>query len=299
MSFSAFMSAGGWAVFSLVAAVFSAAFYLVNQYSRQPGGAVVLWMRACVVVLMTPWMFHVDWPRNPAFYAIVAVTAFLGVLGDVRTMNVSAQYGGGVVSRVMPMTVWGSFFLWLLIKPSLIGAYLSHPLNSLGIFAALAGCVYFAARLRRCDLTQAALRAMLPALVAYTFSVTLNKVAMDYGAGEASFSGVVYTYMYVQSLIGVFIMLPLEYRRAGAALRPDRVLLIAALAAAAVWIGHMVHKNYAMAYTANPSYQAAINLTAPVFISVFYWLRRHREEADVLSGMGVVICAIALALLTV
>lgn len=299
MSFGAFMTGGGWAAFSLVAAAFSAAFYLVNQYSRQPGGAVVLWMRAAVVVLMTPWMFHVAWPQNPVFYGIVILTAFLGVLGDVRTMNVSAQYGGGVVSRVMPMTVWGSFFLWMSFNPGLFGEYLARPLNSLGILAALAGCVYFAARLRKCDLTQSAMRAMLPALVAYTFSVTLNKVAMDYGAAEQSFSGVVYTYMYVQSAAGVLIMLPLEYKRVGSLSPPGRALIWAALTAAAVWIGHMVHKNYAMAYTVNPSYQAAINLIAPVFISVFYWFRGHREEADVFSGMGVVLCAIVLALLTI
>lgn len=302
MTFPTFMLGGGWAVFALAAAIFSAAFYLINQYFRQPGSTIVLWMRLAVIILMTPWMIHIELPDDPMFYVVVAVTAVLGTLGDVRMLDVSAKYGGGVVSRVMPMTVWGSFFLWFFFRPELIDTYLSRPLNSVGILLALGGCVYFASRLKHCVITKSALTDMLPALVAYTFAVVLNKRAMDYGAGAATFEGVVYTYMYFQCIVGLFLVGGVELwrrRKTDRVVVPKKQMAIAAALAALIWIGHMVYKNYAMSYTPNPSYQAAINLTAPLFISAFYWLRGHKEEADVKSGMGVVACAILLALMTI
>ena len=61
----------------------------------------------------------------------------------------------------------------------------------------------------------------------------------------------------------------------------------------------MVFKNYAMVYVPNPAYQAAIGLTAPLFVALFYLLVKHREEGDVKNGMGVVACAVLLALATV
>jgi uncharacterized membrane-anchored protein len=78
-----------------------------------------------------------------------------------------------------------------------------------------------------------------------------------------------------------------------------RKMAVAALSVAAFWILSMAFRNYAMAYVESPSYPAALNLTAPVFIAVFYYFKKHKEEADVASGMGVVACAMLLALMTV
>jgi hypothetical protein len=54
-----------------------------------------------------------------------------------------------------------------------------------------------------------------------------------------------------------------------------------------------------MAFTPNPGYQGAILLISPLFIAIFYHFAKHKEEADVKSGMGIVACAILLALATV
>ena len=79
----------------------------------------------------------------------------------------------------------------------------------------------------------------------------------------------------------------------------NRKLAVAALLAALSWICLMVYKNYAMAFTPNPSYQVALTLTTPVFVAAFYRAVKHKEEADVASGMGIVACAVLLAAMTV
>lgn len=306
------MQGSGWAWFSLISTVFSAGFYLVNQYWRLPGAFLVFTMRVMIVALMTPFVQDLNWPSDPAFYATVALTVAVGTSADVRTFNASAKFGAGMVSRLMPVTVLVAFFLWFAVRPSLLFEYLARPSLALGIVASLACCVYFAMRLNRCEVSRSAMLFMAPALAGYTLTTVLNKYAMDFGQGAADFSGVVIGYMYVQSLIALVLVGPyiLWQRRACVPLLAPvipvlphaqmklRPLLAASFAAAMVWIGHMVFKNYAMAYAESPSYQAAINLTAPVMIALVYRAVGHREETDVRAGMGIVAAALLLVVVT-
>jgi hypothetical protein len=301
-SFSAMMTADGWAIFSVIAAVFSAGFYLVNQYLRQPGHFVTFWMRVMIVLGMAPMMQHLSLPHDPAFYALVFLSVVTGTFADIRAMNASASFGGGVVSRVMPLSVWGAFFLWLPVHPETLKIYMAHPLNTLGIAAALGLCVYFAMRMNRSDISKSAFISMLPALLGYAAANVINKQAMHYGFAAENLAGAVYGYMFVQSaiavpLVGVYCLW--QHKKQPLLIQNPRTLTIAALLLALFWFCHMIFKNYAMAFTPNPAYMAALGLLSPVFISAFYFLTGHREKTDVVSGFGIVASALLLAALTV
>lgn len=298
--FSTFMAGSGWVLFSLVAAVFSAGMYLTNQYLKQPGHVLVFWSRVLVVIVLSPIIPFFDLPTDWRFYAVLVATVFFGTVADMRTFNVSAKYGGGVVSRVQPLVVWGTFFLWFLFDPALLQKYAAHPFNTAGILLALGGCVFFAQRLNKCAITKAAMIEMLPALFGYTMTMVLNKYAMAHG----NLHGAVIGYMYIQSVIAVIVLGPyVAWKEKDLGLKAKNWLTKGMIAAALLmtvsWIGHMIFKNYAMAFTQNPAYQVALNLTTPVFIAAFYFFVKHKEEADVKSGFGVVLCAVLLVLLTV
>lgn len=307
MSFGVFMEGGGWALFSLVSAAFSAVIYLVNQYLRQPGYLLVFWMRVLAVCALIPVMRIVAWPEDPLFYAVVGTTVALVTFADIRTFDVAARYGGGMASRLQPLSVWGAFAFWLLLDPGAIGGYIAAPLNTLGILAALTGCVYFAIRMNRSPMNRAAFGEMVPALIAFAATYALNKYAMSLGP----LHGAVFGYMFVQSAgmtltAGAYAMyrlhrpLPVRPLMAPVTDVPAWAALpLAAVIMAAAWICGMIYKNYAMVFAENPSYVAAIGLTTPVFIAGWYWLRRHREEEEVWSGYGIVACAAFLVLLTV
>lgn len=297
----AMMTDWGWMLFTLIATVFSAGFYLVNQYLKQPGHLLVFWMRVMVVLFMSPLMAELELPHDPLFYLAVLITVFAGTFSDIRSFDAAAKYGGGVVSRINPAIVWGAFLLWFFFDPSILAKYMDHPANTAGIAASLIGCVYFAMRLNKCAITREALIYMAPALAGYALTTVLNKYAMGLGKPE----NVVYGYMYIQSALAsvlIGVMLLWRSRRGRDTTLTgwtNKKMLAAGLIACFVWICHMIYKNYAMVYTPNPSYVAAIGLTAPVFIAVFYYFAGHKEEADVNAGMGVVFCAVLLALFTV
>ena len=308
MMFQSFMLGGGWALFALAAAAFSSVFYLVNQYLRQPGHLLVFWMRVVGTLALTPVMTMVAWPENPKFYLIVGLTVIFTTFADIRTFDVAARYGGGMASRLQPLSVWGAFLVWLAIQPSLVLDYAARPFNALGIIAALSGCVYFAMRMNRSPVNRAAFAEMAPALVAYAIVMGLNKYALSLGPMQ----GAVYGYMYVQCVLSVVTAggyalwrlargpapLPaVQLPALTVAAVPRRAALpLAAVIMAFAWICHMIYKNYAMIFAANPSYVGAIGLTAPVFIAGYYWLTGHREKEEVWSGYGIVACAALLVL---
>lgn len=300
MSFTTFMSGWGWVIFSLISTVFSAGVYLLNQYLRQPGHLLVFWSRVATILLLAPWMMHIELPTDPRFHIAVLLTALFGAFADIRTYNVASRYGGGVVSRVQPLIIILSFIIWFFFDPALRIKYAAHPVNTGLILLALVGCIYFSVRLRKCHINRAAFLQMLPALLCYTTTILLNKYAMNHGP----LADAVYGYMYVQSAAAVVLtggyalwresktpQTPINWR--------TKKMAVAAVVLAAGWICSMILKLYAMAFIPNPAYQAAIGQTAPVFIALFYWLVKHKEEGDVASGMGIMACTILLALLTV
>lgn len=297
-SFTTLMASGGWAVSALIAAVFTACIFTLNQYIKQPGYLLVFFSRITTVICMTPFMGLIPWPENPWFYAIVATTAFFGASGDIRTFNVSAQYGGGVVSRTMPLVIFFSFFLWFFIDHALFWKYLEHPLNTAGIIASLLGVGYFSSRIKKCTISKSAFFAMLPALLCYTLTILLNKYSM--GMGE--YSGVVFGYMYVQSVAAIFTTggyALWRRRKEKAKIHNRKKLLWGAVAFSLLWIASMTFQGYTLVFTPNPSYLFAIAQLSSVMIAVFYHFTGHKEEADVKAGFGITACAILLILMSV
>ena len=297
--FDAFMSGWGWVIFSLISALILVISYVTNQYMRLPGHLLVFWSRVLTVLALTPLMLHMAWPRDPLFYIAVLLTIPTGVFADIRTLNVSASYGGGVVSRTMPLVILLSFFAWFFFDPALLGKYAAQPVHSLLILLALTGCVYFSSRLNKCSISRAAAVEMLPALLGYTASTVFNKLAMSHGAVTSA----VFCYMYLQSIVAVPVIGGYVFwRESRTKVTPvfwrTRKMMLATFLLTFSWIGNMTFKNYAMAFVPNPSFQSALGQTTPVFIALFYWFVKHKEKADVASGMGVAACATLLALMT-
>jgi len=74
----------------------------------------------------------------------------------------------------------------------------------------------------------------------------------------------------------------------------DRRVMLAALVMSVSWIIHAITKYYAITEVENPAYVTIIGLTAPFMVVGFYALIGRREQTDVWSGLGLVICAILL-----
>jgi hypothetical protein len=91
MGFAQFMQGGGWALFALVAAMFSAVFFLINQYLKMPGHLLVFWMRVLAVLCLTPLVATLTMPVDPRFYIGVALTVIGAVILALAQLSQVAQ----------------------------------------------------------------------------------------------------------------------------------------------------------------------------------------------------------------
>lgn len=280
-----------------------AGIFLLNQYFRLPGHVLTLVSRSIVIVGLAPIALYAGLPDSPVFYIAVSVTGAFAAYGDIRIFNLCARYGGGVVSRLLPLIIWVAFMLWLVLRPETMQEYTDRPLRALGIMAALGGCAWFSFTLQKCPVSRAAFIALVPVILMFGTNQVLAKIAMD---NSGLHSGV-FAYLLWQSALVVVLVsiarlaVPGWFRASGETRAPrvarDKILLAGCLMAF-FWSMQMVLKNYAFTFAPNPSYVAALNETAPVWVMLFYIVIRHREDGNILSGLGIMASAIALSLLT-
>ncbi len=292
-----------WIFFAVLAALSWAGNSLVNEYFQIRSLHLLFWMRLFVVLALIPVVLQFDPPTDPIFYLMLAGTVVCFAYADVIYFKKAADSGAGVVTRFEGLMVPIVFVFWILLDPMLMLRYLETPVRSAGILAALSGGVYFALRLRHCDFSFPVLKAMTPALLAGGMGVVFGKIAMshsDYHSG-------VWYYSFLQSLsvlivYAVVLGIPKISKRFAVEKLEDSLFskrtIIAAACIAIGWSIHVPSKYYAITDVENPAYVSVIGLTAPFWVLLIYRLLKRREDGDIMSGIGIVFCAILLIIFT-
>lgn len=297
------MSGLTWVLYAVIAAITAAAIKIVSERVKIKAIHLMVWLRIFAVLMLFPFILFLPAPSDPLFYLLVAVTAFIFVYSDLHAFGLAAKNGAGVVSRIEPLITVVVFFLWTAITPSLLSVYIESPLRTLGIFGALGGATYFALRLRRCAVSLETLRYMWKPLLVSAVGTVIAKTAID--LVDPLSGAFYYTWMqgiFMLCIYGVISKTPLLANRV-----PDfgmqslfftRNALVAGLCAAVFHVVHMIAKYHAYAATENPAYISVVLLTGPLWILLFYKATKRREDADILSGLGVVFCALLLIFAT-
>ena len=284
-----------WVLLSIVATFALALFQLVNQYAKVDGFDLAVVAKSLVGVVFLPVILIVGLPDEPLFYLFALLSAPLGLYCDRMFFNLAAEYGGGPVSRVVPLNIILIFIIWLVLHPELAVAYFGKPLVLSGIVLSLGSAVYFSMRMRKCALSMEVFKKCIPLIVGFALLTIINKEAMDH----SSFHQGVHGYIFFQGLIAVFFGLPwiaVKRRKDGKPFVSMRLFKASLLVALAV-SSHLVSKNYAYSMVDDPTFPTAIILTSPLFILAYYRLTNHREFADIRAGLGVLASVIVLVLL--
>ena len=291
-----------WVPFAMILPIFAAAMPLINEYTKANPVYLVIFYRIVSIFLFLPVVFFAPLPTDPYFYLFVSLAGLIALYFDTMFFSSASTAGAGVTSRVMPFVVLGGFVLWLFVRPSLFFEYLESPLKSTGILTAFVMASYFALRLKSCPVSRRTIRLLLPAIILGSFVVVLGKLAMEH-AGPTH--GPFY-YVLVQSILILPIYViavnlkPLKrFLPQGYETRFfSKSMVIAGLSMAMAWSGLMVVKYYGYSLAVNPAYVSLFELMSPVLISGFYILQKQKEEADVLSGYGIICSVLLLVLCT-
>jgi hypothetical protein len=287
-----------WVISSVVASIGLALMSLFNEYFRLNPIHLVFWLRIFVCAALIPVIAQLSPPLSLAFYIATLISVFCFSYFDFIFYSQAIKSGAGMITRFEGLVVGVTFFLWLIIEPSVVASYFENPVRGAGILASLAGSIYFALRMKGCSITVHALKEMGPALILSGIGVTCGKIAMD----NSDFHSGVWYYAFIQSFLSLLLYIsvlhspPLSryFKISGRRYSSERRILLGAIGLSIIWFMNVIFKYYAIAEVENPAYVTIIGLTSPFWVLLVYFLVGRSESANVKAGLGLVICAIML-----
>lgn len=296
------MSGLAWAVFALASAFLRSGSALIGEFSRVSSLHLMFWMRVVGFLLLLPVVFLVEWPGNPYYYLCVIATGFIFAFYDVLVFSLTARHGAGVVTRLEPLMVWGVFFLWVLVTPSLLLDYIQNPVRGGGVLLSILACVYFSLRLKKCTISMDALKILWPYILMASVGLVLSKTAMNLSPFH---SGILF-YGFIQCAIALPIYVLLvsrnKFNLVGGEDFENRVTgrrtVFFGVMTGLIWTIANIVKYYGITLAENPAYITVFGLTSPLWVLLVYKGIGRKEKAEIWPGLGIVASAAALIICT-
>jgi len=286
-----------WAAFGLTSAALSAIMMLAQEKLKVEGFALAFWNKVGCFCIMLPFAIYFGFPHQWQFYALVAAQAVLWVISDVLFFRAIPKVGAGVVSRILPISVIFTFFLWFLFDPALAKTYMETPWKSLGVVACLFLSVYCAMRLRHCAVSWQAVRLLWFVI----FAAIIGPIGFKLITQHVEIAKGPFTFVVFEAAVMIFLWL-LWY--ALAKTKPvERAVMLSAHAIKSGFLiasvsSFMVASNFmAIAYVDNPGLLPAVKFLDAFLILVVYRVVGKKEDADIWAGLGIVFCAVMIVVL--
>lgn len=282
-----------WAFFGLTAAALSACMLLLQERLQVNGYALAFWNKIACILVTAPFVFVYGFPDNPIFYLFLGFGAFIFAISDVVFFTGVAKVGAGAVSRLLPAASILSFMLWFLIDPSLFQTYLAEPVIFGLIFTTICAFSYFASRMKKCDVSMKAVKALWFVL----FAAVVGTVNIKFVTTQANIEQGPYAYVFTESLMMVSLwMIYLAVRKPvpiSTYIKAWKHGLMIGLFTATMVLSSII----AFFYVDNPAYIPAIKALDAFIILLIYKLWAKKAEGDIKSGLGIVACAALIIIL--
>jgi hypothetical protein len=284
-----------WVLLGLLAAVLISAMLLLQEHLKVNGVALALWCKVACVIVTLPFVIYYGLPSDWRFYAWLLPQAMIFAFSDVITFRILPEIGAGVLSRVLPGTVVTSFFLWFAVNPGELKQYADNPAISAAIIAVVCGTGWFASRLTKCDVTMQAVRRLWFPIVGNTLSPVLAKITTHYADAYQGAFG----FTFAQALMMIAMWLgwiqvakPVPWKSIVAMDTVKKSMMIGVITA--VMVVTIVASFY---FVDNPAYSSALQLVYAAIIIGAHKIMRKEDGSDLVSGAGIVACAMVLIVL--
>jgi len=282
-----------WAGLSLGAALTAAIVPVMHEKIRAERLSMMFWLRMVMLLIALPVLVFTGLPGNPTFYAATFVTAFIWCYADLSSIRASEEFGAAVITRLIPLNVLVTFFMWIALDPGTLSDYLQEPLRAAGILAATAAAVFFAMRLQKGPVTREHLRALGPVILMSGMGVVYAKIALD---SAVSMHSGVFSYMALQALLMIVIFGVLEavWNPVPRAVFAGRVAMTSGFLIGINTVVHMIFKSYGYQLVENPAYISVVVLTTPVWVMLYYRLVQKQPVGDMKAAFLMVLSIVAL-----
>ena len=292
-----------WATYAFICSFLFAATSLWIQYFSISTKQALVWRGIGAGAIMTPVLFFYDAPTDWEFYAILGLISTMAIYGDFRIYEINRTYGAGLKNRISPLVVFLTFILSFMVEYDQIHLYLEKPLITIGILLSLFLCLLCGFNLKDCSVSKKAYAYAIPTIVIYSVCNLLAKEALTYADNP---NGSLYYAALQGWYIGGMALLfvnnkPSQDHEVAKTVKDylsSKQGIIFGSVLGVIIAAAMVTRNVSYFMVDNVSYPVAIQLLVPFWVSLFYLCIGHKEETSILPGLGIVVSAIALVLLT-
>lgn len=254
-----------WILWSFLAGLMGTAYVSVNQFFKIPAGGLMVFSGLGGALILMPFLFLSIPKVNTEFYLFCILQGInVGYLNN-RFLNAAKKYGAQTTAMLQPLSVVGTFFLWLLINPIVFMEYVKYPILSFGITVCLMGIVISVFFLRKQKDSAQVFKALFIPLCALTLSDVLNKKAMQAVYGEMLPAIIYYCFIvaFFSGISNVSILLKDK------SLLMSKKTWIGGGCLIILWIFMMFFKNLAMKYGSNPAYISALIISTSFSVVIF------------------------------
>lgn len=290
-----------WIAFGLASAFGAAIVSILSQKHKGNVYTTALWTQIVFVVFCAPFVISYQLPSDPIYYCLIAANAILHCASDISSLRNTPIVGAAASSQIKRTAILITFFLWLVVSPSLLWQYLDAPFISLTILGIHILAIWFAMRIKKQGgLHWQAFRLLWVVILSSATVPIIATLAMDHMPNTTQ---AVFTTMFLQASIMVGLLFFGNLIRSGSSaaissmiapdnLRAGILLGISCFAAAAL-------VNYAYNYADNPAYISVLRLTDTLWLLLWHKLRNEPDNTNLANGMGIVGCAAALIIIKI
>ncbi len=283
-----------WWLLALCKAWGGAATVLLTE-RQQRSSVELLWLRSLSALFLFSPCFVFEMPQNFLFYLFAFVVGFCVFLGDKIIFSSCQIYGALTVSRFMPLSVFGSFFLWLMVDTEQVKALIAKPLLATAILLSLSGAVWAVAVMRKgSDISKRAFFALLPTIVIFGLCDVFSTLAIQ---SQPPFIGALYFafWVSVSTLFCSSVFLMLQKKMRPQVKFSFNIFVLLGFFHAVSTFGMMS----AFYYAPNPGFVMALGLSIPIWVLMYRLMLKQKDDyANIAVGGVFLICATILVVLS-
>jgi len=278
-----------WFVLSLSAAILITAMPLIQEKFKADSYALAFWIKAFMMLFISPYVMYVGLPTDPHFYFFTFFTAVLYGASDISYFRAVPIVGSGVVTRTLPAAVVITFFLWFAVDPALIDKYFAYPWKIITILAILGLFTFCATRVKKCETSWKGVKLIWFVLFAACVGPVITKLGLKNVSREQGAAAYIFTQgVFTVPLLAAYYAWkkPVSRKTIFSKQSVQTGFLISTVAVVNVFL-----KTTAIQLVDNPAYVSMVLFSDALWVILVYKLIGRKEQANVWAGLGIVLCA--------
>lgn len=285
-----------WALLALLASIAFSIQIELNRDLKCNGFELNLYRAVLSALMLLPFFPFMEWPSGSSFYLVAFLCASISIVCMMVQYNLAASKNGRVANLHLPVTIFVTFSMWLVLDEAQRSFLIENPLRAGGVVLSFVILLVSIQYIRKSDNGWQALMAMVPVGILYAFINVVTKMVLDEGADMVA---VTLSYVFLCNALMALIALPVHISKNmeektyfnPAMVKPGAgVALFHTLS----WV--MIAVAFIMA--PNPAYPVVITALNPIWFMIYYKMRGVTDDASPLAGAVMVFSAIVLILAT-